>query len=269
MKKKFKLIAFDLDGTLLNYQMKISSYSRKKLFEIINKRIKCIIISSRTLVDIKRITAGIPFSYIAALNGSEIFNAKKNIVEKEDFIDKETVKKLLSDKKLLSLSKNLYAKENVYVDKFSKNIFIKFYQKRLNSILLINNFLYPSNYKNIYQFDIIADKRKNYENIFNYLSDKYSKYLSVKDAGFNFTILNNKTVDKGEALQYIAKKLKIKLSDTIVVGDSPADLPMFNKHCYKIAMKNGNRKIFSHADKITVFKHNQNGAVKEILSVIE
>lgn len=43
---------------------------------------------------------------------------------------------------------------------------------------------------------------------------------------------------------------------------------MFNKDCYKIAMKNSSEKLFDYADKITSLNNNENGAIKTVLSIL-
>jgi Cof subfamily protein (haloacid dehalogenase superfamily) len=264
-KKTFKLAVFDLDGTLLNSGMKISSYSKKKLFELAEKGLKLAIISSRALFNINNLAGTIPFNFIAALNGALIFNPNTLGLATGKPISKINIQKVIYDEKLSGHSKNIYSKEKVYITKFASNLFVRLYQFTLGSTIINSGHFN----KDFFQIDIIVDKKDDYDKVFRYVNKKYSSSFSIKNAGYNFIVLNDKKVDKGYALLQICRRLNIKLSDTIVVGDSLADLKMFYPQCYKIAMKNSHKTLLAKADKITLHKNSKDGAVKEIITLID
>lgn len=262
---EYKLIVFDLDGTLLNNRMKISDYSKIKINKLIKNGIKCAIISGRNLTDIKEIIKNIQFCYIGALNGALIYNNETFKVEKESFINKKIVNDILTDMEINNYVKDFYTNDNVIITGYAKNKFARSYQEKLRPDIIKSDL----QNKNIYEIDVIGENDSESKRVYNYLNKKYNKLISIKNGGYNFIILNNKKVSKGNTLNYISKKLKIDLKQTIVVGDSESDLTMFNKNCYKIAMKNSNKELFDCADEITSLNNNEDGAIKAILSLFK
>ena len=262
---KYKLIVFDLDGTLLNNKMKISFYTKVKLNQIIKKGIKCAIISSRTLKDIKRLTKKIRFSYICALNGALIFNNFSNSMENESYINTKIINEILKNEDIKKYPKDFYANDKVLISGFAENKFAKIYQKNLKPVVIQDDFICEK----IFGADLIAGSTGEAEKISALLRKKYKNLISVKNAGYNFVTINNKNVCKGKALSFISKKMKIKLNETIVIGDSETDIDMFHKNCLKIAMKESNKKLIKYADKVTIFNNNKNGAIKAVLKELE
>jgi len=257
----YKLIAFDLDGTLLNNNMEISNYSKKCIKKIIKNDIKCIIISSRTLNNILLIIKDIPFCYIAALDGGIIYNAETKKIEKINYIEKKLLKELLNIYNNPNIIINIYTKNEVYISRFSKNPLTCYYQKSL-SPKFISDYSYN---KKISGIHLIIEKPLCLKNIYNELSKNYNKFLSIKNAGFNFIVLNNKKTNKGNTIKYVSKILNIPLKQTISIGDSQADLEMIKKSGHGVGMINGDKKLLKHVKNITEKDNNNDGALKYLL----
>ena len=75
----YKLVAIDLDGTMLDSYGEISENTKRVLKETMQKGTKIIIASGRTIDSIKAIANEISSDkYIIAGNGAIIFDTQKN-----------------------------------------------------------------------------------------------------------------------------------------------------------------------------------------------
>lgn len=76
-------------------------------------------------------------------------------------------------------------------------------------------------------------------------------------------LVSHKDASKGKGLKYIQKKLGITKNETIAMGDAVPDLAMFEYAGLKVAMENGEQQVKDKADIIAPSVH-KDGAVEII-----
>ena len=88
----YKLVAVDLDGTLLNSYGEVTEYTKEVIKKVQQKGLKFIIASGRPMDSIKSISKDIGADkYFIAGNGAIIYDTQKQEVIYEKYIPKQKV----------------------------------------------------------------------------------------------------------------------------------------------------------------------------------
>ncbi|NFA60297.1 Cof-type HAD-IIB family hydrolase [Clostridium sporogenes] len=283
-----KLIALDLDGTLLNNKSLISNENIDAIRYAQNKGIEVTISTGRPHFDVCSICEKANIStHIIGNNGASIhFKDKKKLYSIG--INKKDVKEILywlTDKNFyyeVSTNKAIYTPFNgkdilkMEADKLissnPKSINTKEIYESYEKQFIQAGFIFVDNYKdildrnddfyNILAFSFNDEKRKAGMNYFKDLN-KFSVFSS---GNHNFEIVNKHT-SKGASLERLASNLNISLDETMAFGDNYNDVSMFEKVKYSIAMGNADENIKSICKLVTDTNYN-NGVAKMIYEFI-
>lgn len=238
-----KLIASDLDGTLLDDNGKIPNEFEDVLKEIIQRNIKFIAASGRPYYTLKedfgKLAKHITF---VADNGAVI--VENDEIIHCDIIEKELVQKIISKYRTL---KNIHiilcGKECAYIEdtdpRFLEEV-DKFYYKKeiVNNIEDIENDIVKITFCDFNNVRQLSEK---------HFAKEFSDELQVVVSGkIWLDIMDNKT-NKGLGLKKIQDKFAITNGETMVFGDYYNDLPMFEKAFFTYAMDNAPEEIKSKA----------------------
>lgn len=283
-----KLIALDLDGTLLNNKSIISNENAAAIRYAQNKGVEVTISTGRPHFDVCSICEKANIStHIIGNNGASIHSKDKKKLYSIG-IDKKDVKEILhwlTDKNFyyeVSTNKAIYTLFNgkdmlkIEADKvISSNpnsvnieeiyescekqfiqagfIFVDSYEEILNT---------DDDFYNILAFSFDEKKRKLGMNYFKNL-DRFSVFSS---GNHNFEIVNKHT-SKGASLERLASNLSISLEETMAFGDNYNDLSMFERVKYSVAMGNADENIKSICKLVADTNYN-NGVAKMIYKFI-
>ncbi|MBC2581290.1 Cof-type HAD-IIB family hydrolase [Clostridium sp. DJ247] len=258
-----KLIATDLDGTLLNSRHEVSNENVSALKLAREKGDEVVIATGRTYADANAICKKIGVdAHIISNNGSFVYS-KHGEKLKAITLEKEKIKDIL---KWLSDNEYYYdiaTDKTTFVPFNMKNILRNDFNKtKMNNDSLSEELLHytidlilsQKGIELIKDIDDIMHRDEEYCKITINSFDKnkrvkgtefFSKDESlsvVSSARFNFEIMNV-SASKGNSLEYLAKYLNISLSDTAAIGDNYNDISMFNKAAVSVAMGNANEDI--------------------------
>lgn len=219
-----KLIAIDLDGTLLDSSLGLSSFTISTLKKIKEQGHIIVLASGRPYRSMKDFyyTLGLD-SPIISYNGAYVFNPSSPSFPKlERKFSKESLRKIYKDNKGILISSMAEDGEKIYLSK--------------EEPYLNNYFPYVNEKYFIGDMEKIIDEDC-YTSLFNCL-DKDVPQLekSLKDEGIILRHWNGNTysegslpnVNKGSALAYILSVLNIDPKDCIAFGDSDNDYEMLS-----------------------------------------
>ncbi len=266
----YKLIAFDLDGTLLFDISKISEENYAALKKIFDMGVTIVPTTGRSLYEIPKEVRECPyFKYAITSGGACTYELKSGELIDSALLTKEESKKLLS---LLFEYDNVTMVHHngyTYVD---KTLGPEYYDRcRVNKGFK----------KFIPIFDEAIEDFKDFclglENVeltctflpgdreteeFKTRLKKLGNYTVTKSAKDNFEVISGKA-DKGEAVASLSKKLGIAKEEIIAVGDSVNDLAMIRSAGLGIAMQNAMEELKAEADHIAC--HHKEHIAKYIL----
>ena len=127
----YKLIAIDLDGTMLNGYGVVTENTKKQIKRTIEKGIDVIIASGRPIDSIKTIANEIGSTkYFIAGNGALIYDIQKNEFLYENYLNKEKVLEIIKMCEENSISYNVYTDKTIISTALKYNV-LYYYKENL------------------------------------------------------------------------------------------------------------------------------------------
>ncbi|GEO77788.1 Cof-like hydrolase [Companilactobacillus mindensis DSM 14500] len=230
----YKLIAIDMDGTLLNSKSKISAANKQAVTEAVKQGTQIVICTGRpykeALVFAKELGLNQTDQYIIDYGGSMI----------QDDSGKVIYQKVLRNQECTDIAQTLFAnKINYHLIDTKGNLYDSdqdWTEKRmLQPKLSILKFLVSGHKGKIAKWA-------------EFLHEQYdSDYFVVKTSPKEVELCP-KNVNKGTALEHLIKYLKLKPNQVAAIGDMDNDLPMMKVAGLSIAMGNANDNIKQACD---------------------
>lgn len=249
----YKLIALDMDGTLLTSDKIITERTKKAIKEAEKKGVKIVLASGRPLNGLTKYLEELDLfsgdDYVLSYNGGLVQNTKT-----EEIVSKVTIKG--SDlKDIYEVSKNVNinihafsAKEGLITPKVSK---YTQYEADMNGInFKIKDFNTVDDNEDIIKVMMIDEADILDPAIEKLPKDLYEKYSVFKSAPY-FLEFTNKEVDKGLGLKRLGEHLGIKQEEIIACGDAGNDLSMVKYAGLGVAMGNATDEVKEAANFIT------------------
>ena len=285
----YKLVAIDLDGTLLNSYGEVSNENKQAIKNAINNGVEVVLSSGRIGDSVESIANELGANkYYISGNGSMLYNMKEDKIEYENFIEKEKMLKLIKICDENSIYYSIYTENMVITKSLKYNVAFYNYEnskklsnKRTNINIVQNIYEYVENLEdNKFLKITICDDS---EIIFSRIIDKFKKINNIdvldvahmsrkiiKDGTeevpveYYYTEITNKNADKWTSIEYLIKKLNIKKEEVIAIGDNMNDELMIKNAGKGVAMGQSNPKIKEIADVVT--QDNNNNGVANILN---
>ena len=265
-----KLIAIDMDGTLLNGKKHIDKVQKEAIHEAIEAGIKIVLCTGRPLYGILPFYEELGLSeldsegYVILNNGCSIHKTKDwELIDQVNFTsdDIDYLYKfsegydinftLVNDYYYFNIDDRKPTDELItdagFVFSDITNISLKEAKNGKHKIIKIMFLGNPN---------IMANFQKENESI---LKNKYSSVLSQP---YVYEILP-KGNNKGTGLKKLAKKLGIKQEEIMAIGDGNNDIEMFEYAHYSVAMENGTKPA-RKAAKYQTDSNENNGVAKAI-----
>lgn len=255
----YKMIVFDIDGTLVNHLENELSKNILNMFEKLKKKGYIVTLATgRDFVSISKIHENKNIDFYIGANGSFIYDLKNKKYLFNDSINFNDYKKLydnvfydnvdLIDNILLSDSKNVYILEN---KKIEENWFWEPFRPKFKDINKAENELL----KNDFHLITVSHNPKNSKIL--ELTKKYLKRnkeinLHIQAYWPKGFFIANKNITKAHTIKILADFLKINMSEIIAFGDGENDIEMIKFVGLGIAMGNGIQALKEIADDITI-----------------
>lgn len=280
----YKLVAIDLDGTMLNSYGEVTSRTISTIKNTLKKGINVVIASGRTIDSIYGIADEIGAKkYIIAGNGAVIYDINKQDIIYEKSLSKLKALNIIKICEENSITYSVYTDKTIVADSLKYNILyyykenIKKEENKKTKIKIVENISeYVKNMQNEKVIKIcVCDKN---ELIFKSILKKIKQLddIEILDVShmsrklikngtedipieYFYTEISEKNVDKWCAIQYLAKILDIKENEIIAIGDNINDLKMIQNAGLGIAMKGCSPRIANIANYITEFDNNNDG----------
>lgn len=266
----YKLIAIDMDGTLLNDQHQIPEKVKQTLNEAKQRGIKIVLCSGRPIHGmepyIKELNLNQEGDYAIAYNGALVqdTSTKKAIVEIS--LHHHDLEKLYKLSLELKTSIHFFDTEALYTpnQNISKYTVMESY---LNNI--------PLNYRQVEDIPVdtlipkimFIDQPENLNRVIQALpSELNEQYTIVQSAPFFLEFVHSET-SKGFAVKKLAEKLGIEQAEIMTIGDNGNDLSMIEYAGCGVAMGNAIPAIKAAADFETL-TNNENGVAHAIETLV-
>ena len=284
-----KLIASDMDGTLLNHNHKIPKENVDLINYAKNQGIEFIVATGRAYYEaLPALNEENINCDVISFNGGIVYDKNGNIISITPMLPKDlyyTIEILKS----FDISYQLYTKNTIYTKSIETDINAYIDLIRSNGydpdvehlraeaqqkldvgyITEVENIELYLNEKENPPIKIIAISNdiSKLENAAKLLSE--NKSISVTSSGANNIEIMHKNATKGEALKEIAKIYGINLENAVAIGDNLNDQAMLDIVGYSVAMKNGNTILKEQAKYVTEKTNSEGGVADTIFKLIE
>lgn len=284
----YKLVAIDLDGTMLNSYGMVTENTKQVIKNTINKGIEVIIASGRPIDSIKTIAKEIESeNYFIAGNGALIYDIKKDEIIYEKFMNKQKVLEIIKICEENSISYNIYTEKTIIAKGLKYNVLYYYKEnlkkeenKKTNITIVEDVYEYIKNLENEKFLKItVCDETKS---VFNSIIRKLRTVedIDVLDVlhmsrkmikqgtedvpiEYYYTEISLKDVDKWNAIEYLANKMNISKDEIIAIGDNINDKEMIENAKVGIAMGQSTPVITEIADFVTS-NNNEDGVAKAL-----
>lgn len=277
-----KLIAIDLDGTLLSHNQIISEENISAIRKAQEHHHKIVISSGRSFHDTKQILedAKINCPFITG-NGSISYD-QQNIIRKL-VIPTDSLENIIATLDDMSIYYELYTKNGLYFLPHGKSILLDEidYLKNLDKNFPVNDahyaldvqysqhgwkYIQDEDFKNlaaldiykVYSFSFDLDKLQRAKKIFAGRDDISSTSSFI----YNFEMAHKES-SKGNALVHLADYFNIPLENTVAIGDNYNDISMFNVAGVSIAMGNAEDAVKRESNHTTL-SNDEHGVARAI-----
>jgi len=291
--KMYKLIAVDLDGTLLNSYGDVSEKTKESIKKAINKGIEVVICSGRVASSCENIAKEVGAdNYIISGNGAQLYDIKNQKIIHDKYLSKTKVLDIIKVCDENSIYYNVYTDNLVITRTLNYNtIFYHNENKKKQEGKKTNINIVESPYKYIQDSDtnqyskmtICDHDRVIFSGIIRKL--RQIKGITVLDVGhmsrkiiqsgtqdieieYYYTEITSENVDKWTAIQVLIDKLNIKKEEVAAIGDNANDLLMIKNSGLGIAMGNSSSQIKEVADMV-VSDNDSDGVAEAIDKIME
>lgn len=272
----YKLVAVDLDGTMLNSFGDITENTKQVIKEKIKDGKEIIIASGRSIDSIKTIAEEIGSeNFFIAGNGSIIYDIKKDKIIYEKYIPKNKALQIMKMCEENSIFYTVYTKNAIVTSSLQYNV-LYYYKENLKkeenkktSITIVENIceyvknmsdekvmkiLVADNTKSI--FNSIIKKVRNIKDVevldVSHMSRKIIRHGTEEiPIEYYYTEISMQNVDKWSAIEYLIKRIEIKKEEVIAIGDNMNDKKMIENAGLGIAMKGSMPEVLEAANYVT------------------
>ncbi len=261
----YKLIALDMDGTLLRSDKTISKANFEAIQKAKVKGVKVVLATGRPLIGIKKYLKELKLldegDYAVTYNGAVVQTTKNEDIISANILSIDDIDILYGVSKKLGVNIHAFTKNNCITPKTSKYTLI---EAKMNSIPIkemdFNNLPKDTSIIKI----MFIDEEEILDKVIAKLpKDLYDKYTIVRSAPYFLEFLNKK-VNKGVSVKLLAKKLGIDMKDVICAGDQGNDIHMVDFAGLGVAMENATDELKKVANFVT--KSNDDDGIAYVIN---
>lgn len=253
--REYKLMAFDLDETLLNNEKQINEPVKEALYKAYEEGKILVFSTGRNIAELRDFRKIEAFRYAVAINGSYIYDLKEDKVLVSNPIPKDSAEKLIEYLKINDIHVGAHS-HDYYLDEEVLNNVERFHIENLYNTLKTNGKLIPSvidfysnNTMELYKVNLYLNSDEEREEVRKELIPFEDEFEIVHSVGYTLE-LSKKGINKGNGLKYLCDYLGVDIKDTIAIGDSENDLAAIKTAGLGIAMANAQDSVKEAADVI-------------------
>ncbi len=254
-----RIIAFDLDGTLLDSEKRLSERNRVALERAAEQGIEIVPTTGRFFQGIPESVRELPFiRYAITINGAQIYDSRDDLIISQAVIPAETAVEMME---LLERHDVIY---DAYVDNWgliSRRFvgliegyvpdphYIKLMRELRHVIDDLKTYV-RDEHKDVQKLIAIAKTEEERALVVREVSEHFPQILVSSSTHFNLEF-NIASAHKGEGLKSLVEHLGCSIDNCMAIGDGGNDITMIKMAGIGVAMKNAIPEVISIADEVT------------------
>lgn len=272
----YKIIAIDLDGTLLNSYGEVSVKNKEIIQKAVASNVEVVLASGRPVDSVRNLANELGANhYMICGNGAMLYDLNEDSIIYENFLDVNKVLQIIDICDKNSIYYNVYKEDRVLTKSLNYNVM--FYQqenanrddsKKTNIEIVQDIYNYVKNNQddNYLKITICEEDKIIFNSIMRKIKEiKDIEILDVShmskkiirdgtdevEIKYFYTEISSKNVDKWFALEKLGEKLNVTSQEIMAIGDNVNDKMMMEKAGLGVAMGNSAPYIKEFADYIT------------------
>ena len=284
----YKLVAIDLDGTLLNSYGEISNKNIETIKKAKEKNVEIVLASGRPIVSVKNLANQIGANnYMICGNGAITYDIQNEKIIYDRFLEKSKVLQIVKICEENSIFYSIYTKDTILTKNLNYNVLF-FYKEnegkpdeKKTDISIIQNveeYIQKRKEEDYLKITICDGDKAVFENIIRKLKTvgnvevldvEHMSRKKIKNGNDEFLIeyfyteITNTNVDKWAALENLINILGIKKDEVITIGDNVNDVLMVKNAGLGVMVENAATYIKENADFIA--KDNDSDGVAQTI----
>lgn len=281
----YKLVAIDLDGTMLNKYGVITENTKNVIKKVQEKGVEVIIASGRPINSVKNFSNEINSQkYFISGNGAITYDIKNDKILYENILNKNKVLQVIKICEENSIYYNVYTENGIIAKNLNYNT-LYYYKENINKSE--ENKTHINIVENIYDYIenrnekilkiMICDGSKT---IFNSIMKKIREITDIEILDVShmsrkiikqgteeialeyfYTEISAKDVDKWNALEKLIELMNITKEEVVTIGDNANDIKMLKNAGLGVAMGESAPYVKECADEVTTSNDNDGVAV--------
>ncbi len=263
---RYKLFAFDLDGTLLDNKKQLSPANCRALHEIVGQGGIVAFATGRIGSSVKQyLPEGLGEIALLTLNGAEVWKGTGQDSERLYFapLSSSAADTLIDYGRDREFALNYYIDGNLYAVRTERSIpWTDLYVRQTSSLYHYETTLdrfrgrMPSKIIFVGSPLVIDEEDKHFRELWGetvYICRTWDYYLEFL----------NPRANKGSGLEALANAYGIDLSQVAAFGDAQNDIPMLQKAGLGVAMANADDAVKVAAGKVSQWTNDEDGIARE------
>ena len=273
---KIRLIALDLDGTLLNSDKQLTDETASALARAAKEGVEIVPATGRFYRGMPQVIRDLPYvNYVISVNGAQVYDIKNDKTVCSSEIPWERAVSVMERLDGLDviydcyqdgwgwMTQELYDKAELYAANIHS---LKMIKELRTPVFELKEYL-KAKAAGVQKIQIFFRDMKLRESALEFLSDEFND-LVVTTSIVNNIEINSKEATKGVALKKLAGYLDIPVRQTAAFGDDTNDITMLQAAGIGVAMGNAYPAVKQAADYITD-SCDSNGAANAINLLLE
>jgi len=260
-----KLLAIDLDGTLLNSQKEITPRTEAALIEAQKRGHRIVLATGRPIVGARpyarQLRLDVYHGFLLCFNGATILQCEDNKLLYENYLPAQFIPKLYTKSKengfaIMSYEGDCILTESVD-DKYIQHA------ARINRMQILKTRDF-ANIKTPVPKCIITGETDRLILFEKLLRAEFGDELSIIRSESFFLEVMNRGVEKGTSLAQLLQMIHVNPENLVSFGDSYNDESMLRLAGWSVAMGNARTEIQSLADEVTA-SNDENGVSQVVV----
>ena len=276
MKHHIKLIALDMDGTLLNSQLEITPYTRTVLERVMAQGVEIVAITGRPRCAVPKAYFDIPgIRFLITSNGAQVQNFLTGDFIYQSEMLSDTVMRIIKTLKNQDAMLEVFKDGQAYINKSFMPILDRYITDKpfrddfiLNRVTVDDFRDVVRKYHGFEKFNALFTNPEEQAVWHQKLEEMFPEIRIVATTPGRWLEITSDTADKGTALHKLAEFLGISQEETLAMGDSGNDIAMLQAAGISIAMLNSPAFLKDMTDMVSDEDNDHDGAAKMIEKIV-
>lgn len=222
---KYRLLAIDLDGTLLNREGVILSSSKKAIRHAVDSGLKVTLATGRMYRPSTRFAQELDISTpIICYQGALIREPRNKNVLRHKPLSVATARKVIEQVRQIGAKLYVYIDDEIYVDEITERG-LRYAQRNGVELNLVKDLAF---FLEKPPTVLVAwGEAAEIDSVISRLDTDFGTSLLVTKSYPTFCEIGHPASGKGNALKYLTKLLGIEQNQTVAIGNGPNDISMF------------------------------------------